>query len=249
MPYTYEYPRPAVTVDVVMFTMQAEGLAILLIRRKHAPFKGAWALPGGFVNENESLLDAAGRELEEETAVRGATMEQLGAFGDPGRDPRGHTVSVAFLTFVVAASHPVNAGDDAAEVAWVPLRDLPVHDANDAPPARPRRPSSRPPAKTLAFDHARIIEIARLRLQDHLTDPTRTAPFEIVPQRFTLTELQRVHEAVLGRALDKRNFRAKITAHGLVEPVAAQQRVGRHRPAQLYRWKRPTPKRTRDKTG
>jgi 8-oxo-dGTP diphosphatase len=100
---------------------------------------------------------------------------------------------------------------------------------------------------TLAFDHARIIETARARLQEHLNDPRRTAPFEIVPPRFTLMELQRVYEAVLGRALDKRNFRARVTARALVEAVAAQQKTGRHRPAQLYRWKRGLPKRGREK--
>ena len=96
MPYTYEYPRPAVTVDVVLFTIRAGDLAVLMIRRGGAPFKGHWALPGGFVEENESLERAASRELKEETGIEQAALEQLGAFGDPGRDPRGHTVSVAF---------------------------------------------------------------------------------------------------------------------------------------------------------
>ena len=225
MAHTYEYPRPAVTVDVVMFSMLENDLAVLLIRRKSAPFKGAWALPGGFVDENEALEKAAARELEEETSVRGVGIEQLGAFGEPGRDPRGHTVSIAYLTFVVAASHPVKAGDDASDVAWIPLEQLPV---------------GKPAAKgmgRLAFDHARILEIARARLQEKLHDPSRPSTFDLVPSRFTLTELQRVYEAVLGRALDKRNFRARLHARELVEPVASKQRTGRHRPAQLYRWK------------
>jgi len=215
--YTYEYPRPAVTVDVVMLTLVAVDLAVLCVKRGAPPFKGGWALPGGFVDENEPLALAAARELEEETGVRGVTLEQLGAFGDPGRDPRGHTVSVAFLTFVVAAQHRLRAGDDAADVAWMPLRKL----------ARTR----------MAFDHARILDVARARMREHLNAPRRTAAFDLVPSRFTLTELQRVHEAVLGRTLDKRNFRARLVARGLVEPVAAAQRTGPHRPAQLYRWK------------
>src|SRR4051812_36510895 len=102
--------------------MRAEDLAVLLVKRGVAPYAGHWALPGGFVEEHESLERAALRELEEETGVRDIAMEQLAAFGDPGRDPRGHTISVAYFSFVVAESHAVIAGDDAAEVQWIPLR-------------------------------------------------------------------------------------------------------------------------------
>jgi 8-oxo-dGTP diphosphatase len=227
VPHTYARPRPAVTVDSVIFTMRAEDLAVLLIKRAAAPFEDHWALPGGFVQEHESLERAALRELEQETNVRDVAIEQLGAFGDPGRDPRGHTVSVAYFSFVVAESHAVVAGDDAAAVAWIPLRDLVA--ANGSGNKRGK--------KKLAFDHAMIIERARDRLQERLHDPRRLSAFEVVPPRFTLTELQRVYEAVFGRALDKRNFRARLMAHGLVEPVAAARRTGRHRPAQLYRWR------------
>jgi len=219
MPYTYEYPRPAVTVDVVLFTIRSGELAVLVIRRGAPPFKGQWALPGGFVEENESLERAASRELKEETGIEQSTLEQLGAFGDPGRDPRGHTVSVAFYAFLVAPARPV-AADDAADAQWVSVSAL----------ARQR----------FAFDHARIIAIAVERLREHLASfahgaPTRHA-LELVPPRFTLSELQHVHEAVLGRQLDKRNFRAKLLLRDLVEPVASAHRTGRHRPAQLYRW-------------
>ena len=113
MPFTYPYPRPAVSCDVVVFTMRADDLAVLLVQRRDEPFKGQWALPGGFVNENESLERAAARELSEETGLTGARLEQLGAFGDPGRDPRGHTVTVAYVTFLVAEAK-ITAGDDAA---------------------------------------------------------------------------------------------------------------------------------------
>ena len=219
MPYTYEYPRPAVTVDVVLFTIRGGELAVLMIRRGGAPFKGQWALPGGFVEENESLERAASRELKEETGVEQGALEQLGAFGDPGRDPRGHTVAVAFYAFLVAPARPV-AADDAADAQWVSVSAL----------ARQR----------VAFDHARIIALAVERLREHLASfaheaPTRHA-LELVPPRFTLSELQHVHEAVLGRQLDKRNFRAKLLLRDLVEPVASAHRTGRHRPAQLYRW-------------
>ena len=221
MPYTYEYPRPAVTVDVVLFTIRAGDLAVLMIRRGGAPFKGHWALPGGFVEENESLERAASRELKEETGIEQAALEQLGAFGDPGRDPRGHTVSVAFYAFLVAPVRPV-AADDADDAQWVLLSSLQGKGRG---------------APRVAFDHARIIAMARERLKEHLLDPVRRGHLELVPPRFTLSELQHVYEALLGRQLDKRNFRAKLLQQGLVEPVASAQRTGRHRPAQLYRWR------------
>jgi 8-oxo-dGTP diphosphatase len=231
VPYTYEYPRPSVTVDTVLFTIRAGELAVLMIRRGGPPFKGHWALPGGFVEENESLERAASRELQEETSIVQTALEQLGAFGDPGRDPRGHTVSVAFYAFLVATTRPI-AADDAADAQWVPLSTL----------ARAR----------VAFDHTRIIALAIDRLREQLVmqaqdgglRTTGTARFEIVPPRFTLSELQHVHEAVLGKRIDKRNFRSKLISQGLVEPVASAHRTGRHRPAQLYRWKQaeaPTP--------
>jgi 8-oxo-dGTP diphosphatase len=244
VPFTYAYPRPAVTVDAVIFTMRAEDLAVLLVKRGKAPFERHWALPGGFVDEHESLERAIARELEEETGIREVAVEQLGAFGDPARDPRGHTVSVAYFSFVVAESHRVRAGDDAAEVKWIPLRDLALEASvasggNGATGATSHGSAPRGATKRrkLAFDHARIILAARDRLQERLHDPRRLSAFEIVPPRFTLTELQRVYEAVFGRSLDKRNFRARVMAQGLVEPVSSARRTGRHRPAQLYRWR------------
>jgi 8-oxo-dGTP diphosphatase len=225
----HEHARPFVTVDAVLFAMRADDLAVLLVKRREAPYRGAWALPGGYVRENEGLEHAALRELEQETGVRSIALEQLGAYGEPGRDPRGHTVSVAFFTFVVAEQHPVRVGADAVDVAWHPLRTLALSRSTTW------RSGSREPVR-VAFDHARIIEHARIRLQERLVNPNTTTTFEIVPPRFTLTELQRVYEAVLGRALDKRNFRAKLLARGVVEPVSAL-RTGTHRPAQLYRWK------------
>ncbi len=225
MPYTYDYPRPALTVDVVIFTMREEDLAVLLIKRGGEPFKGHWALPGGFVEKDESLEKAAARELEEETGLSNVPFEQLATFGDPGRDPRGHTVSVVFFTFVVAESALVIAGDDADDAAWHPLRTL----ALTGQPPRAR-------ALKLAFDHARVIDTARRRLQERLSDPTRESAFQLVPPIFTLTELQHVYEAVLGQSLDKRNFRSRLISRGIVEPLAAR-RTGKHRPAHLYRWK------------
>lgn len=140
-PYCYEYPRPAVTVDVVIVTREPKP-RVLLIRRKHDPFAGTWAIPGGFVEMDESLEAAARRELREETGVEVAIVEQLHTFGEPGRDPRGRTISVAYLARVDAARVKPAAADDAAEVGWHPLDLLPP----------------------LAFDHDEILALARLRV-------------------------------------------------------------------------------------
>jgi 8-oxo-dGTP diphosphatase len=222
MPFTYEYPRPAVTVDIVLFTVRGGELSVLLVRRGNPPFKGAWALPGGFVDPGESLEHAARRELEEETGVTGMPLHQLGAFGDPGRDPRGPTVSIAYTAFLNAPPRAV-AGDDAADAQWLPLSILAVDGG---------RPKA---AGRMAFDHLKILALARQRLREDLLDPTRRRRTDLVPTRFTMSELLHVHEVVLGRELDKRNFRAKLLQAKVVEPVSGR-RTGRHRPAQLYRW-------------
>ncbi len=218
MPFTYEFPRPAVTADTVLFAMRAEDLAVLLIERKRPPFKGAWALPGGFVNENEPLERAAARELQEETGISNIPLEQLGAFGDPGRDPRGHTITVVFYSFVVADTQPV-AADDAADAAWLPLRSLPLPSWGGRSPVKS--------AVKLAFDHAQIIDVARRALQLRLVDPARESPFEIVPARFTMREIQHVYEAVLGRSMASRSFQAKLLASGIVEPASLPPRAPR----------------------
>jgi len=149
MGFTYDYPRPAVTVDAALFTPGPRGsLRVLLIRRKHPPFRGRWALPGGFVDEHEDLEAAMRRELREETSLEVGPLHQLGAYGRPGRDPRGHTVSVVFLGAVAPEVVPV-AGDDAADSRWHPAR--------------------RPPL--LAFDHALILRDARRELARLAADP------------------------------------------------------------------------------
>jgi 8-oxo-dGTP diphosphatase len=139
--YTYDYPRPAVAVDLVIVSDEKEP-RILLIRRKHDPYAGMWAFPGGFVEMEESLEAAARRELREETGVEAERLEQLHTFGDPGRDPRGRVISVVYLALVDPSKVNPQAADDAAEVAWHSLRQLPP----------------------LAFDHAEILAFARRRL-------------------------------------------------------------------------------------
>ena len=247
MPFSYRYPRPAVTCDAVVFTMRADDLAVLLIKRKDEPFKGRWALPGGFVNENESLERAVARELAEETGITSARLEQLGTFGDPGRDPRGHTITIAYMTFLVAEPK-ITAGDDAAAVEWHSFRRLALDEAAatirlaPAPAARraggARRPVKRSSAGAihLAFDHAKIVARAYRRLCELLDDPLRDRTFNLLPSRFTLAELQRFYEVVLGRELPPRSFRKRLLDHRLVVPAAASPAK---KPAeQLYRWNR-----------
>jgi 8-oxo-dGTP diphosphatase len=139
--YCYDHPRPAVTVDVALFYSEADRKEILLIKRARDPFKGQWAFPGGFVDEDESLEDAAARELLEETGLENIHLEQVGAFGDPGRDPRGHTVSILFAA-VLEIREEAKAADDAEDVGWYPVTHLP----------------------RLAFDHKKILSIALERI-------------------------------------------------------------------------------------
>ena len=139
--YCYEHPHPALTVDIVLFHRSGSRINVLLIKRSNEPFKGLWAFPGGFVDQDESLEAAVARELEEETGLKGIRLEQIGAFGDPGRDPRGHTVSIVFGGVVDRSIQP-RAADDAADAAW--------HSA------------TRPPK--LAFDHKKILKLALKRL-------------------------------------------------------------------------------------
>ena len=212
MPHTYEYPRPAVTVDCVVFGLDEQDLKVLLVRRGLPPFEGRWALPGGFVRMEETLDDAARRELREETGLKDVYLEQLYTFGDVRRDPRGRVVSVAYYALVNLADHRVQAATDASDAAWFAATDLP----------------------RLAFDHDRILDAASQRLKGKV----RYQPigFELLPEKFTLSQLQRLYETVLERPLDKRNFRKKILSMGvLVETDEVQQDVA-HRAARLYRF-------------
>lgn len=231
------------TADVVAFTMRADDLAVLLIRRKDEPFKGCWALPGGFVNENESLERAAARELHEETGlvVSPSKLEMLGAFGDPGRDPRGHTVTVAYVTFR-STETKINAGDDAVEAVWQPLRALDLGEVSEArsmpppPPLGAKKKSRRSPPLKLAFDHAKILTRAYRRICRHLDDPIRDPAFDFVPSRFTLAELRRIYEVVIGSKLTPRMIREHLVDRGLIVP--ATEKPTAKAANQLYRWNR-----------
>lgn len=207
-----DHPRPSVTVDVIIFTLRENDLQVLLVKRGHPPFEGMWAIPGGFVGIDESLEEAALRELEEETGVRDVYLEQLYTFGNPGRDPRGRVITVAYFALVPATAVQPRPGDDAAEARWWSLYHLPP----------------------LAFDHADILAYALKRLRYKLE--YTAVGFELLPQTFTLRELQTAYEIILGEKLDKRNFRRKIIGASVIEETG-EFRVGEGRPAKLYRFR------------
>jgi len=206
------YPRPAVTVDVVIFTLRDEDLQVLLVKRRNPPFEHMWAIPGGFIGIEEPLEEAALRELEEETGVREVYLEQLYTFGEPGRDPRGRTITVAYFAVVPADAIEPQAGTDAAEAKRWSIYDLPP----------------------LAFDHADILRYALRRLR-YKVEYTAVA-FELLPESFTLSELQAAYEVILGEELDKRNFRRKILSADVIEETG-QYRSGEGRPAKLYHFR------------
>jgi 8-oxo-dGTP diphosphatase len=212
MPYAYEFARPALTVDVVVFALDEEDLKVMLIQRDLAPFAGQWALPGGFVRVAETLDDAARRELQEETGLQGIFLEQLYTFGDLNRDPRERVVTVAYYALVNLAGHDVHASTDARNAAWFPVNDLP----------------------TLAFDHDRVLATAH----DRLRGKVRYQPigFELLPEKFTLRQLQHLYEVILDRELDKRNFRKKVLSMDIVKETSDIEQDVAHRAARLYRF-------------
>lgn len=210
--YSYQYPRPALTVDCVVFglDLDEEHLKVMLIERDLEPFAGQWALPGGFVREHESLDEAAARELAEEAGLEDIFLEQLYTFGHPGRDPRGRVVSVAYYALVRPSDHRAVASTDARDAAWFSIDDLPA----------------------LAFDHEAILQTALARLRAKVR--YRPIGFELLPEKFTLSQLQRLYEIILEEKLDKRNFQRKINRMEiLVDTGEVQQNVA-HRAARYY---------------
>ena len=213
MAHTYDYPRPALTVDCVVFGFEADAaLRVLLIQRKLPPYQGHWALPGGFVRVDESVDAAAVRELQEETGVAEVFLEQLYTFGAVERDPRDRIVSVAYYALINLQEHPVQAATDASDAQWFELSALPE----------------------LGFDHREILERAIARLRAKI----RYEPigFELLPKRFTLSQLQRLYEQILERSLDKRNFRKKLLKMNLLIDTGEKEQGVAHRAAQLYQF-------------
>jgi 8-oxo-dGTP diphosphatase len=209
-----KYERPSVTTDVVIFGIVDETLKVLLIKRKSWPFEGMWAIPGGFVRMEESLEEAAHRELKEETGVDSddVYLEQLYTFGEPQRDPRTRVITVAYFALVSADKINPEAASDAADVGWFSVY--------------------KPPP--LAFDHADILDYAITRLRYKLE--YTAVGFQLLPEKFTLRELQTTYEIILGAKLDKGNFRSKLRKTDVVEPVEGFRDTG-GRPARLYRFR------------
>ncbi len=213
MPYTYRYPHPAVTTDIVIFTIRQDELKVLLIKRALPPHKGEWALPGGFINLEESLEEGARRELVEETGVSGVYLEQLYTFGQPDRDPRERVITVAYYALVPSDKLEILAGSDAEGVSWFGMKEL----------------------ADLAFDHQEILKMAHQRLTAKLE--YSTIAFQFMPKNFTLSELQHVYEVILRGPIDKRNFRKRILSLNLIKDTGKERKAGAHRPAKLYRVK------------
>jgi 8-oxo-dGTP diphosphatase len=206
-----EWPRIDVSVDAVVFGYRPdEGISVLLIKRKHLPYKGSWAIPGGFVEANESLEKAVKRELKEETGIEVNYLEQLYTFGDPKRDPRKRVVSVAYYGLVKRDTYEVHASDDAADAEWFNIAKLP----------------------SLAFDHRRILEMAIFRLRNKIS--YEPVGFELLGASFPFSELHKLYETLYGRDIDRRNFKKKVLALGILRELRQRNESGRGRPGVLY---------------
>ena len=202
--YTYDYPRPAVTTDCVIFGYDGKELKVLLIERGIEPFKGCWAFHGGFLNMDEDALAGARRELKEETGLEDAFIEQFHTFSEPGRDPRGRVITIAHYALVKIQE--VEGGDDAAQARWFPIGEVPP----------------------LAFDHDRILRMAMSRLKEKIH--FEPVGFELLPDVFTMPQLQNLYEAILEVHFDRRNFASKMLKLGILEdtgdrPAGASSRI------------------------
>jgi 8-oxo-dGTP diphosphatase len=210
MRFVYHKDQFYLTTDAVVFSILDKQLKILLIQRKYEPFKGKFAIPGGFVNIEENLEEGVARELEEETGVSGIYLKQMPAFGDVGRDPRGRIITIPFLALIDGEKVKVHASGDAELAKWHPAYDLPP----------------------LAFDHKKIFDAALSTLRNEIE--TTNIAVKIMPDKFTLSELQNAYEIILGKQLDKRNFRKKIKELDILKELTETKMEGAHRPAQLH---------------
>ncbi|MDP3882345.1 MAG: NUDIX domain-containing protein [Nanoarchaeota archaeon] len=204
-----QYPKPSVTVDIVIFTIKDNELRVLLVKRDIEPFKNKWAIPGGFVRIDESLEQAAKRELQEETGLRDVYLEQLYSFGDPKRDPRGRVITVTYMALVNSDNLEIKASTDVSEARWFPAKKLP----------------------SLAFDHAHIFQYAlkRLRWKFEYT----TVAFSLLPKKFTISQVQKLYEIAFDKEFDKRNFAKKILSLDILKAEGINRDVS-HRPPMLY---------------
>lgn len=206
--YCYKYPHPAVTTDCVVSGFDGTELNVLLVERGFDPFKGFWALPGGFINIDESAEECAKRELFEETGFRDAYMEQLKTYTTPDRDPRERVITIAFYALVKIAE--VKGNDDAADARWFPISSIP----------------------NLAFDHEQILRdaLARLRERIHF----HPIGYDLLPEKFTLKELQNLYEGILGIRFDRRNFAKKMQHLDILTQLDEKAWPTPRRQANLY---------------
>lgn len=208
--YTYKYPHPAVTADNVIFGFDGSSLHILLVERGLEPYKGCWALPGGFLQMDETIEQCAQRELAEETNVQEVYLRQFHVFSDVERDPRERILTVAFYALVRKSDYELIAGDDASDASWFPLNELPP----------------------LAFDHHKIIELAQSRLQEEIR--IRPIAFKLLDKKFSMSELQRIYELINNTHYDRRNFQRKMMASGFLSDEGISKTVAANRPPQLF---------------
>lgn len=242
--HTYDYPLPAVTVDMVLFTLRRGKLITLLIKRRDAPYKGKWAIPGGFVEvgvghksrgkQGEDLFEAAERELNEETGLErdrdDVFLEQLYTFGTPGRDPRGRVITVAYYALISPeAYHRVQAGDDAVEAQWFGIGPTALGEE--------RHSAEVEFLPEMAFDHDEIMKVAIERIRGKIDYDPRIAR-ALLPREFTAKQFRRVHEIVKGETYDSSNFskrfRRMVEDGRFIELDETQEPVGAGRPARLY---------------
>tara|TARA_B110001454_G_scaffold219179_1_gene250778 strand:- start:65389 stop:66045 length:657 start_codon:yes stop_codon:yes gene_type:complete len=194
MEFTYKYDRPALTVDIVVFGIANNAPSVLVVKRGIAPYRNRWALPGGFVRNNETLEEAAERELFEETSLRTSHLTQLKAFSAIDRDPRERVITVAFFAMVKSTDFKLSAGTDAKEAKWISLHQKKLD---------------------LAFDHVDIVEFSRKWLIENLYK--NNIALKVLPENFTLTQVQQLYEGILNTSIDKRNFRKYIISSGLIK--------------------------------
>ena len=208
-----KYPQPSVTVDIVIFSIKDGDLRVLLVERGVEPYKGQWALPGGFVRVDESLEAAAARELDEEAGVKDVYLEQLYTFGNVDRDTRGRVITVGYMALVNSDNIKLEAKTDVTDAQWISVKTLPE----------------------LAFDHAKIFNYALKRLKWKFE--YTTVAFSMLPKHFTMSQLQELYEVVFDKDFDKRNFRKKVLSLNILREEAVMTGVS-HRPPQLYSLKK-----------
>ena len=208
-----KYKYSAAAVDLAAFTIVENELNVLVIKMKYEPFKGKWALPGGRIRTYESVDECAKREFYEKTGIKNAYLEQLYSFGDIERDPSTRMISVAYLVLINDGSFDLKATEKYKEICWMPISKIP----------------------RLAYDHSKILEYALSRLKSKLV--YTNVVYNLLPQKFRLSEMRKVYEIILGKELDKRNFRKKIFSLGLIKEVGKEIGVP-HRPSKLYSFKK-----------